>query len=255
MTIPDAAPLAAFYRAFSADPLLREFYGDSGYANVGYWREETSSGAQACDNLVDELLAHVPPSARAVLDVACGAGATTRRIGSSLQPQSLVGIGLDRDQLAAARRRAPAARFLRMDATRLAFASESFDAIVCVEAAFHFATRAGFLSEALRVLEPGGTLVVSDLLLARGTPLTPAENHLASPGAYADLVKRVGFRGVTVTDATDATWRSYRRRLTSLLARRTHTGVFAVRDLLAANVALAWAVRHSVLVAARKPAD
>ena len=171
----------------------------------------------ACDNLVDELLAHVPSR------VACGAGATTRRIGLRLQPRFLVGIGLDRDQLAAARPRAPGAHFVRMDATRLAFARESFDAVVCVEAALHFATRTRFLLEALRVLRPGGTLVVSDLLLARGTPLIPAENHLAGPKAYLDLVSGIGFRAVTVTDVTSATWRSYRRRLAYAVCRAPPT--------------------------------
>jgi ubiquinone/menaquinone biosynthesis C-methylase UbiE len=255
MTTPDSDPLAAFYAAFSADPVLREFYGDSGYANVGYWRSDTASAAQACDDLVDELLGPVPASTAAVLDVACGAGATTRRIAERLQPQSLVGIGLGADSLASARRRAPTAHFARMDAARLAFESECFDAVVCVEAAFHFDTRARFLSEALRVLKPGGALVLSDLLLARGTPLAPDENHLASPAAYARLLTRVGFGAVTLTDVTPATWRAYRRRLTAFIVRRGRLGAIALRDLLAANVALAWAVRHCVLVSARKPAD
>jgi ubiquinone/menaquinone biosynthesis C-methylase UbiE len=45
-----------------------------------------------------------------------------------------------------------------MDAARLAFADAQFDAVICVEAAFHFDTRAAFLREALRVLKPAGAL-------------------------------------------------------------------------------------------------
>jgi SAM-dependent methyltransferase len=256
MTTPDTAPpLAAFYGEFFADPLLREFYGDSGYANVGYWREGTANAAQACDALVDALVAPVPASPVAVLDAACGAGATTRRIAARLQPESLVGIGLPTDPLEDARRRVPTARFVEMDATRLAFEDQSFDAVVCVEAAFHFATRGRFLSEALRVLKPGGVLVLSDLLLARGTPLMPSENYLAGPTAYGKLLTQTGFCAVTLTDVTWATWRAYRRRLTAFIARRRDLGAIAVRDLLAANVALAWAVRHCVLVSARKSSD
>lgn len=255
MTTLDPKPaLAAFYGEFFADPLLREFYGDSGYANVGYWREDTASAAQACDALVDALTASIPASPAAVLDAACGAGGTTRRIAERLGPESLVGIGLPADPLEDARRRVPTAEFSVMDATRLAFEDESFDAVVCVEAAFHFATRARFLSEALRVLKPGGALVLSDLLMARGTPGLPGQNHLASPAAYRELLARSGYRRVTVADETAATWRAYRRRLTAFIARR-NLGAIAARDLFAANVALAWAVRHCVFVSARKRAD
>jgi MPBQ/MSBQ methyltransferase len=255
MTIREIAPvgLGAFYDELFADPLLCEFYGRSGYANFGYWWPETKTAAEAGDNLVDKLLDRLSRPAGTVLEVACGTGATTRRIGKRLQAASLLGVGLSLEQLTVARGRAPAAQFAQMDATRLAFARHSFDAVLCIEAAFHFATRARFLAEALRVLEPGGTLLMSDLLMARGTALTPPENHLTDASAYARLLTRAGFRDVLVTDVTDATWRVYRRRLTEFITRRRVPGSTGLRDLFAVNVACAWAVRQCVLVSARKP--
>jgi cyclopropane fatty-acyl-phospholipid synthase-like methyltransferase len=249
----ERACLGAFYEALFADPLLREFYSDSGYANFGYWRPETRSAAEAGDNLVDELVGRLSTPAGAILDVACGRGATTRRIGERLRDASLFGIGLSLEQLTAARRRAPTARFAQMDAARLAFDRNSFDAVFSIEAAFHFATRARFLEEALLVLKPGGSLLMSDLLMARGTLLTPPENHLVDARAYARLLTRVGFRDAQVTDVTDATWRAYRRHLSNFIARRYLRAPTGLRDLFAANVVFAWAVRQCVLVSAQKP--
>ena len=188
-----------------------------------------------------------------VLDVACGTGATTFRIAERLRPSSLIGIGISHSQLSEARQRVPTAGFGLMDASRLGFRTDSFDAVVCVEAAFHFVTRAQFLREALLVLRPGGILTMSDILLARGAALSSVGNYLEGCAAYAALLEQTGFVDIEVRDVTDRTWRPFRRRFTDFIARRHRRSPFALRDLFAANVVCAWAVRHCVLVRARKP--
>ena len=55
--------------------------------------------------------------------------------------------------------------FVGGDATALPFEDGSFDAVLAVECAFHFASRARFLADAARVLRPGGHLTVSDFVL------------------------------------------------------------------------------------------
>jgi MPBQ/MSBQ methyltransferase len=262
-TTPDRAPrsrrgglLDRYYRTFFADPVLCAWYGDSGYANLGLWREGVDDAGAAGDALVDALIRRIPGGLRGVvLDVACGQGGSTARLGRGIDPARVTAIGSSPDQLAAARRRAPRSRFVQMDAVRLGFADAAFDVVVCVEAAFHFDTRAHFLAEAYRVLKPGGRLVLSDLLMNPGTPLTPAANYLSDRAEYADLLRRRGFEDTCVEDVTRRTWRAYRRRLTAFVSARPERwcSMAGIRDLLTANAALAWAIRSCVLVSAGKP--
>ena len=247
--------LGLYYDAFFADPILRSFYGGSGYANLGYWTPETNDALEAGDLLGDQLVAPYAYPEAEVLEVACGEGATTARLCAHFQPERITAIGLAHGQLTEARTRAPECDFLQMDATRLGFTTASFDIVVSVEAAFHFDTRKDFLAEAFRILKPGGMLVLSDLLMTAGTPLVPKQNRLTGSPQYAELLRQSGFADAKLTDVTDQTWRAYRPRFTRPIAERpswVRRGE-GIRDLLAANVALAWAIRSCVLVCARKP--
>lgn len=248
------AAVRGFYGEFFSDPILRDYYGDSGYANLGYCVEPTADPTTAGDALVDRLLGLIPGAVGPLLDVACGEGGSTRRLMRTLAPALITGIGVSPQQLAAARKRAPGCHFLLMDATALRFPPESFETVLCVEAAFHFRTRERFLREAFRILRPGGRLLLSDLLLNRGTPLMPPGNHLADMAAYATLLERCGFRNQVLCDATRETWHAYRRRFTRFVAENTsrYGPSLVWRDLLVANVACAWSIRASLLVAARK---
>lgn len=121
-----------------------------------------------------------------VLDVACGAGHTTRRIAE--QGAFVTGIDLYPPHVAQARRQHGddvRTNFLQADATDLrsapAFGDAAFDKVHCLEAAFHFGPdgRRAFLEEAYRLLKPGGRLVLVDFAWATGDP---AEINAADPG-------------------------------------------------------------------------
>jgi len=243
-----------FYEQLFTDQLSRQFYGDSGFANLGYWRAGTPDAATASNCLVDEVVALSPAVGSRVLDVACGEGGSTRRLASYVEPAAITAIGISQNQLRAARRRAPESRFFCMDAANLGLADSSFDTVMCIEAAFHFRTRQAFFSEALRVLKPGGYLAMSDLLMAWGTPLVPPENHLATPRAYAELLERCGFVDVVLSDGTEQTWRAYRRRLTNFLIRESSADLVGLAGRLTyVNMTCAWAIRRCLLISARKP--
>ncbi len=254
-SLASSTPLSLYYNAVFSDPILHEFYTDSGYANFGYWDHATHNARDAGDRLVDMLLKPVQPVRGTILDVACGQGASTRRLTNYLEPTAITGIGLSESQLAQARHRAPGCTFKQMDATELDFDDETFDTVLCIEAAFHFDTRERFFEEACRVLKPGGNLVLSDLLVARGAPLIPSKNYVPSVERYGVYLRDTGFENPDLTDATAEIWHSYRSHFNRFVQRDPSRwwNPFAIRDLLVANIHLTWAIRKCLLVCARKP--
>ncbi len=176
------------------------YYGGSGFYNFGYWTPTTSSQRQASENLVTKLLDWIPEKTGTILDVACGKGASTRMLQDYYPAHQIYGVNVSPAQLSMACERAEGSAFICMDATHLAFEDESFDNIICVEAAFHFTTRSDFLREAYRVLKPGGRLVHSDILGKQRSALSG--NFLASPKELGRNLESVGFREVEVTDTT-----------------------------------------------------
>src|SRR5262249_55195907 len=99
-------------------------------------------------------------------DSGCGLGArgVYQAVYADYAPPMNTGIKISDEQIADAREPAPSCTVQVMKATKLDFPHNDFDAVICIEGACHFDTRDKFLKEAHRVLKPGGSLAMSDML-------------------------------------------------------------------------------------------
>lgn len=101
-----------------------------------------------------------------VLDVACGRGWSSSYIAWSQHAEKVVGMDLLPQHVHICRGLyggTPRLEYREGDATNMPFDAGVFDAVICIEAAFHF-DRAKFFTEASRVLRKGGRLVVVDFM-------------------------------------------------------------------------------------------
>jgi len=215
----------------------------AGYAgrdvHLGYWDDppslfvpcELEEFTRAQGRLTERIveLAALAANAR-VLDVGCGLGGTLDVINARLCGMALTGLNIDARQLRVCREIAPCLGnhldFVEADACHLPFPAACFDHVLCVEAIFHFASRATFLTEAARTLRAGGRLVLSDIAIrdpGLASPWEPevTENALRrdygpwpeiwfDAGALAVLAQAAGLTLLTIEDWSRETLPGYR---------------------------------------------
>ncbi|HYH97068.1 class I SAM-dependent methyltransferase [Hyalangium sp.] len=104
-------------------------------------------------------------SPRRVLETACGTGLLTRRLREALPGEALlIATDLNEPMLAVAKRTVgPGAnvQWAREDMTRLRSGSGEFDAVVCQFGIMFVPNKPAAAREALRVLKPGGRLLMA----------------------------------------------------------------------------------------------
>jgi MPBQ/MSBQ methyltransferase len=104
------------------------------------------------------------PAGTTVLDVGCGIGGSSRILAREYGFQ-VTGITISPEQVKRAQELTPSdvpAQFQQDDAMNLSFPDASFDVVWCIEAGPHMPDKAIFAKELMRVLKPGGILVVAD---------------------------------------------------------------------------------------------
>jgi SAM-dependent methyltransferase len=134
-------------------------------------------------------IAQIPQGAR-FLDIGCGTGRWLRRY----QQRGFRALGLDATlgMLRTAREHGTAAPLVTGDAQRLPFPDASFDAVSDVTVVQHIplASQPQVLAEMLRVLKPGGRLILVELIIGQG-------GHVFSR-TPRDWIQQVTSRGATL---------------------------------------------------------
>jgi SAM-dependent methyltransferase len=161
------------------------------------------------------------------LDVGCGTGFLTLEIAS--RGHRVTGVDFAPAMLVEARRKATerssSARFEEADAENLPFARASFDVVISRHVLWTLPHPEAAIDEWIRVLRPGGRLVVVDGQLDPTVPQPSTENARTSP-EYAAVRDQLPFLG----------GRSQEQIATLLAAHGlANVGSDPVRDLVAAQ--------------------
>ena len=173
--------------------LTRRLNGGDGSAwlNLGYWgKERTSTSYPAAAEALAKTVADAAHlreySDPIVIDVGCGLGESltlwANEYGADIRRS--LGINVSAAEVAAARARGGllAARVVQGDASELPVGDGTADAVLAIDAAYHFRSRAAFLREAGRVLRCGGTFGAADIIAASvpetAAPLTDSKGGL-----------------------------------------------------------------------------
>lgn len=201
--------------------LYEELWGE--HIHHGYWDLDWPDihRYEAQLRTVRELIAYgrVPEGSR-VLDSGCGIGASAQVLVRDLGCR-IDGITISTEQVRRAQEKAVQSdlaeriEFRLADAMKTDYAGGTFDAVWSLKSCELMPDKRAYLAECLRVLKPGGTLVVATWC-SHDDQLRPAEvrllrrmyRGLAVPfvlplAHYRDICEDLGFCEVDTADSTD----------------------------------------------------
>jgi len=234
------------YDAWTEERILEYYWGE--HIHLGYYNDDvmargagTLLGCKVKDfveaklDFVEEMAIWAgcaEKAPRTVLDVGCGIGGASRHLAKGFgEGTSVTGITLSPKQVARAEQLAEQqgvrnAEFRVMNALAMDFPDNSFDLVWACESGEHMPDKKKYVEEMVRVLKPGGTLVIATWCQRddRDEPFSAREltnlNYLykewahpyfISIDAYAELVGGTGKMGGIDTDdwtrQTIASWR------------------------------------------------
>ena len=136
-----------------------------------YYRKDNDSFLDAQMNLTDFCISRLTPmKGKKVLEIGCGNGVQAKYILNKYSPASMTAIDLNSTNIEIAsteakKRGIKDIKFQIDDAQKLStIENKSMDFILSIESAFHYPDKTSFLKEIHRVLKPGGSFLIADIL-------------------------------------------------------------------------------------------
>jgi MPBQ/MSBQ methyltransferase len=197
-----AASVSEVYDQWTSDPRMEYYWGE--HLHAGYYgnppvkKSLIQAKADFVDATLDWGVLGPNPSLKRrlenrapgpneqpvlMLDVGCGIGGSVRHAAKRWPGTALVtGITISRGQVKRAIELALAqsiqnAAFMECDALDMSFADNTFDAIWAIESEMHMPDKQHFIRDLVRVLKPGGMLVIAawNVRDTRNKPLSKDE--------------------------------------------------------------------------------
>lgn len=179
---------------FSTYPKLKKILekikgNDLDFMNFGLWRDNPDTIADANTALCRLLIKNGEINkSKKVLDIGCGFGQQDLlwyKFSDVKQDIKIQGLDIEPVHIDAAKKLieknnlSDKIQFDIGNACSLGYKDETFDTVISLESAFHYEPRSTFFTEAARVLEPGGKLVIADIML---------QNNCGLLGRYASYL-------------------------------------------------------------------
>jgi ubiquinone/menaquinone biosynthesis C-methylase UbiE len=147
---------------------------DEGFLSFGYWEADTKTYLDATKNLLHFFIKNsgIQNPIR-MLNVACGYGTETFAHYDNFKPAEIIGLDITKVHMDYANNRAKCLKldnkikFAHGNACDLDFPESSFSHVVGIEGPVHFNTRLKFFKAASKVLNNGGELLLTDIILGR----------------------------------------------------------------------------------------
>jgi len=172
--------------------------------------------------LTDWGLSHVSAGKQdAILDVGCGGGRTVSKLAAIASEGKVYGIDYSEDSVAASKRTnagwidSGRVEIRPGSVSQLPFADEVFDLVTGVETHFFWPDLPGDVREILRVLKPGGTLVlIAEIYRVAGTKAAElADRYVQLTGMtlltvdeHRELLEEGGYSDVRVIEERGKGW-------------------------------------------------
>lgn len=184
MNVPSSSTVPAQLPPATARTQISDYYDDTlldydkwsseGYLHFGYWRRGLNPFVrrpmlEEMNRFIFQHLGLAEWQSGSVADLGCGVGAVSR-FGSELFPQlDFHAMSISAGQISAARQRHAGQRvsYYCGDYHSLPFEDESISGVFYLESLCHSTQPEQALSEAARVLKPGGRIVMTDGYLRR----------------------------------------------------------------------------------------
>jgi len=185
---------------------------------------EGDSFLKAQANLTDYCMSLLPPvKNKILLEVGCGNGVQAIHIHRKFAPERIKAIDLNADNIEIAKNEAESKGIQRVDFSvddahdLSTIEDNSIDIVINIESAFHYPDKASFLKQIHRVLKPGGSFLIADILArkSKGNRLKNSwkknmSYHHWLLENYLEELSLANFQTDTVSDITSGVIRGFK---------------------------------------------